>query len=204
MEAMALLQGLLLGATLLWTPGPQNLFLIRQGIRFSHVLLIALIYFLTELTLISLGSLGLGTALSLLAYLQSAFALIACLLLAALGVWHYRRAWWAKGLEVSPAGRMSVARVAGMALALSLLNPVCLFDTLILVGGFASQYEDAKPRIWFTRGAISASFVWFSILACLAVRLAPLLQRPLMVRLLDLGTGTAALVVAVTLLTRWV
>jgi L-lysine exporter family protein LysE/ArgO len=75
-----------------------------------------------------------------------------------------------------------------MALAVSLLNPHVYLDTVVLLGGIASQYQGAL-RWWFVTGAGVASLVWFSMLGFGARFLAPAFERPGTWRVLDVAIG---------------
>ncbi|HCB43711.1 MAG TPA: lysine transporter LysE, partial [Pseudomonas sp.] len=68
-------------------------------------------------------------------------------------------------------------------LAVTLLNPHVYLDTMVLIGSLAAQHS--LPLV-FALGAASASILWFSLLAIGSARLAPVLQRPLTWRLIDL------------------
>jgi len=61
-------------------------------------------------------------------------------------------------------------------------------DTVVLLGSLAAQYEPAL-RVWFTAGALLASLVWFSVLGFGARLLAPVFERPVAWRVLDIVVG---------------
>lgn len=69
----------------------------------------------------------------------------------------------------------------------------------MLVGGLAAQYA-ALPRIFFTAGAISASCLWFFILALGAAYLAPVFRRPRAWQALDCLVGGVMWTIAISLL----
>jgi L-lysine exporter family protein LysE/ArgO len=61
-------------------------------------------------------------------------------------------------------------------------------DTVVLLGSLAAQYEPGL-RVWFTGGAILASLVWFAGLGFGARLLAPVFERPIAWRILDIVVG---------------
>ena len=60
----AALQGFGLSLGLIVALGPQNAFVIRQGLLRSHVFAVCLVCALADILLISLGTLGVGSVLA--------------------------------------------------------------------------------------------------------------------------------------------
>ena len=69
---LSALAGLGLGFSLIIAIGAQNLFVLRQGLRREHVLLVAAICAVSDGLLIVLGVSGVGLALQALPWLLSA------------------------------------------------------------------------------------------------------------------------------------
>ena len=63
MHASPFLEGFGLGATLIIAIGAQNAFVLRQGLLRQYVFITALICFLCDVTLITLGVAGLGVVI---------------------------------------------------------------------------------------------------------------------------------------------
>jgi len=177
--------------------GSQNAFVLRQGLRREHVLPVVLTCALSDALLIVVGVAGLGTAvadrpvvLDVIRWSGAAFLLA----YAALAV---RRALRPGLLDAAAGGGGGLRATLLACLAFTYLNPHVYLDTVLLLGGLASQEEH---RWWFAVGAALASALWFAGLGGGARRLAPKLSRPATWRVLDgLVAGTMT-VVAIRLL----
>ena len=181
------LAGFLTGLGLIAAIGPQNVFIIRQGVARSHVFAVALTAALCDAVLIGIGVAGLGSAVATVSWLAVATALGGAAFLLVYGLLALRSAvrgsvtTWNAAAE----GSSGTARTAVLAtLAISLLNPHVYLDTVVLLGGIGGQL-DAAGRSAFTAGAVSASVVWFFGLAFGARALAPVFRKPVTQRLLD-------------------
>jgi L-lysine exporter family protein LysE/ArgO len=193
----SVLAGFLASAVLIIAIGAQNAFVLRQGLRREHVLLVVLTCALSDLLLILAGIGGLGalvtarpTAVTVIRWVGAAFLLGYAVLAA-------RRAW--RPTALNPADRAPATLRATLltCLALTYLNPHVYLDTVLLLGSVAQRH----PHRWlFGLGAAAASLVWFTALGAGAHRLAPLLARPTAWRVLDASIAVVMLGVATTLL----
>jgi L-lysine exporter family protein LysE/ArgO len=191
---LLLAAGFGLGLSLIVAIGAQNAFVLRQGIRATHVLAVVVICALSDLVLIFLGISGVGlvigrfpVALVVIRWLGAAF-LVGYGLLAA------RRAFLGGRLEVERDGNGSSLRsVVLTVLALTWLNPHVYLDTVLLLGSVANTHGDAG-RWLFGAGAGVASIVWFTALGFGARLLAGVFARPLAWRILD-GVIAATMIV---------
>lgn len=139
--------------------GPQNAFVLRQGIRNEHVLPVVVLCVASDLVLIAAGIAGIGALVTahpsvttIARYGGSAF-LIGYGLLAA------RRAIRPATLTPSEAAPSRLSEVLLSGLALTLLNPHVYLDTVVLLGALANQRSDGRGL--FGVGATVASTVWF-------------------------------------------
>jgi L-lysine exporter family protein LysE/ArgO len=178
------LSGFGLGLSLIIAIGAQNAFVLRQGIRRSHVLVVVLICALSDAALIALGVAGMGAivdraplALTLVRWLGAAF-------LIGYGILAARRAWRPAALHAGPGGGGSRFSVAATCLAFTWLNPHVYLDTVLLLGSLANTHGPSG-RWAFGFGAIVASGVWFTLLGYGARRLSGLFARPVAWRVLD-------------------
>ncbi len=211
-ELSAALAGLGLGASLIIAIGAQNAFVLRRGIHRDHVLAVVVVCVVCDWALIALGAAGFGALVSAFPLLTSIAAWGGAAFLAAYGAMALRSALHPGTLTAEePAGASTdaaadaaanittsvdkVPTLAGStraaiaaALAISLLNPHVYLDTVVLLGSLAAQYEPAL-RVWFTAGAMLASLVWFAGLGFGARLLAPLFERPVAWRVLDIIVG---------------
>lgn len=187
---MPLLAGLGLGFSLIIAIGAQNVFVLRQGIRREHVLLVAAICAASDAVLIVVGVSGIGAATAALPWLVPAIRWAGALFLLGYGLLAARRAVVPPGevlaadtvaaettTEVPASGSFpgatatlvkaqplaTAASVALTCLALTWLNPHVYLDTVFLLGSVAGTQGD---RRWeFALGAMLASVAWFFSLA---------------------------------------
>lgn len=185
--------GLLVGASLIIAIGAQNAFVLAQGLRREHHLAVALVCMVCDALLIAAGVFGLASLLQLypLALELARWGGVVFLLCYALLA--LRRAMSAEALRAGDAPPRSLRSVLLATLAVTLLNPHVYVDTVVLVGSIGAQQP--TPGI-FALGAVTASILWFGLLATGAARLAPLLSRPITWRLIDLGVALMMLSVA--------
>ena len=67
------LEGIALGASLIIAIGPQNVFVIQQGILRQHVFLAAFVCTLVDVVLIIVGAAGFGTLIAIIPSLKTYF-----------------------------------------------------------------------------------------------------------------------------------
>jgi len=179
------LQGFLLQASLILVIGPQNAFVLRQGLARRHVLLVCAAASAVDVALVFLGAAGFGTLVASNPWLLEAAAWGGAAFLAVYGTMAARRALSPRALEAGAgAPETRAAALAGIA-AVSLLNPHVYLDTVVLVGGLAGQQPDAAARALFAAGAGAMSAVWFFATGLGASALAPVLARPAAWRVID-------------------
>lgn len=87
-----------------------------------------------------------------------------------------------------------VTTVAATGLMLSILNPHAWVDSLVVLGTMANAF--GADKWWFALGAVLASVVWLSLLACGSAVLAKVLDRPRTWQIIDAVVGVIMLVVA--------
>ncbi|MCR2763939.1 LysE/ArgO family amino acid transporter [Microbacterium sp. zg.B48] len=206
------LAGLGLGFSLIIAIGAQNLFVLRQGLRREHVVLVAAICAISDAVLIALGVSGVGLVLTAVPWLIDVVRWAGAAFLFAYGLLAARRAWRPSGGALAPTETPSdpldrsprattvapqtpqasalIARAAPRALpvaltclALTWLNPHVYLDTVFLLGSIASTHGHAR---WlFAAGAMAASVIWFFALAFGARYLSRWLGTPRAWRILD-------------------
>ncbi|MDH4572804.1 LysE/ArgO family amino acid transporter [Salinicola acroporae] len=199
----SVIQGLLVGFTLIVAIGAQNAFVLRQGLRREHGWLVAGICAGCDLALVAVGVAGLAPLIT-----SSATALQ----LARWGgvgwlVWQaaiaFRRARRPRRLEMATTANdlsAAAARPVILAtLAVTLLNPHVYLDTVVMLGIIGGQQPSPAG---FVAGASLASLVWFFGLVGMAHWLSPKLQDPRWWQGIDIAVGAIMLLVAWQLATR--
>ena len=184
MSVFPALQGFLLGGGLIIAIGAQNAFILRQGLLREHVFILCLVASVSDAFLIFLGVAGMGALVQSVPGLIFYVTVLGALFLSAYAMLAARRALSPGSLSVSQEKGGPLGRSLAILLAFTFFNPHVYLDTVILVGGIASQYMGGE-RLAFTIGAATASFVWFFSLGYGARLLAPLFERPVSWRILD-------------------
>ena len=194
----ALVTGALTGLSLIVVIGAQNAFVLRQGIRRSHVGVVVASCAVSDLALILAGVAGVGAVVDRAGWLIDVVTWLGVAFLVGYGIASIRRALRPQTLEASGQAEVTVRAVALQVLALTWLNPHVYLDTVVLLGSIAQSHGPAG-RWWFGAGASIGSVVWFSALGFGATRLAPLLARPRAWQVLDLTIGLVMFVIAASL-----
>lgn len=163
--------GLILGLSLIISIGAQNLFVIKQGLRRESAYLCAWVCFLCDVILIVLGACGVSAFLLAFPKLKIAILIIGVLfllyyaltaLLNAMKIQTMRENL--QKLQSQTQTNQSAKKLILFALSFSILNPQAILDTMVIIGGNASQYAVASKDL-FILGTITASFIWFMGLA---------------------------------------
>ena len=182
-------QGVALGAAMILPLGPQNAFVMNQGIRRQYPLMVAGLCALSDLILICAGIFG-GSAL----LMQSPWLMalvtwggVAFLLWYGFGA---LKTAFSQQLELANAEVLKQGswRIIVTMLAVTWLNPHVYLDTFVVLGSLGGQLA-AEPKRWFALGTISASFIWFFGLALLAAWLAPRLRTAKAQRIINVVVG---------------
>nr|WP_221269775.1 LysE family transporter [Deinococcus budaensis] len=192
------MRGLTLGLSLIVAIGPQNAFVLRQGLTRRHALLAALACSLCDTGLTALGVLGVGALLARSPVLVTLGTLMGAAFLLWYGWRSFQAARQPGPLQTEGQVAQTTGTVIATAAAFSLLNPHALLDTVVLIGG-ASAGLDERARLAFLGGAVAASWLWFFALALLAGRLAPLMRSARAWRVLDVLIGGVMWSIAVGL-----
>jgi len=200
MPISAFTTGFAVSATLIVAIGAQNAFVLRQGLRREHVLLIVAFCALADLLLISAGVAGVSSVLGQAPHLTLFLTAAGTVFLAWYGFRALARARSATSMDVAEGTRRltirnAVAQVAGF----TFLNPHVYLDTVLLIGSIGAR-QPTDARFWFVGGAAVASGAWFSTLGFGARLLRPVFRTPRAWQVLDTIIGVTMLVLAATLL----
>lgn len=192
------LPGFILGFSLILAIGAQNAFVLRQGLRRTHVFWVCLTCAVSDAILIAAGVAGFGALAQAVPWFGPAMQFGG----AAFLLWYGARAFlsaWRGGAHLAAAEDAAVPLlpVLATAIALTWLNPHVYLDTVVLIGSIAAQYPD---RLAFGLGAVTASFVFFFSLGYGARALAPVFARPRAWQILDVVIGAVMWGIAIKLL----
>jgi L-lysine exporter family protein LysE/ArgO len=190
--------GLLTGLSLIVAIGAQNAFVLRQGLRRSHVGAVVAVCAGSDLVLIVAGVAGVGVVVDLAPWAVEVVRWLGVAFLTAYGVASLRRARRPEVLAVDGDAPEARGGVVAKAVALTWLNPHVYLDTVLLLGSIAGTHGD-PGRWWFAGGACAASILWFAALGYGARLAAPRLADPRAWQVLDVVIGLVMLAIAARL-----
>lgn len=192
--------GFLTGLSLIVAFGPQNAFLLRQGMTGAHVWQLCLFCTLSDALLIFAGVAGFGALAGVLPGLPLVLTLGGAAFLACYGLLRLRAAWRGDYAGGAVAASGSLGAVLATAAALTWLNPHVYLDTMVLIGALATAFESPVHRAAFGTGAALASALFFFGTGYGARLLAPVMTSPRAWALLDSVIGVTMLALAAGLL----
>ena len=151
------IQGFIIGSSLIIAIGPQNLFVINQGLKKNFVFIVVLICSLSDSLLIVCGIYLSNNILSLNTSLITIMKLIGGIWLILYGINKIKnsRQHEIKSSEINAA---SFTKVVLTTLAITYANPHVYLDTVILLGSISINFDN---KLYFGLGAIFASFIFF-------------------------------------------
>jgi|TARA_B110000090_G_scaffold35878_1_gene38965 L-lysine exporter family protein LysE/ArgO len=193
------LAGFSLSISLILAIGSQNAFVLKQGIKKQHVLLICTICALSDAILITIGIAGFGVLVTEHPFIEDYSRYGGALFLIVYSALSFKSAF-SQNHVLKPASELqsSTLKTVAMCLAFTWLNPHVYLDTVVLLGSISTQYGD--ERFQFTMGAILASFTFFFSLGYCAQFLAPIFENPKAWKVLEFIVGFTMLFIALTLI----
>ena len=199
MSASIFVQGFLLQASLILALGAQNIFVLNSGLRRQRHLLVAFVSSVCDTLLIFVGVLGVATIFVQIPILKIGLGVVGVGFLFFYGLLKLKEA--KNGIQISLDSKQttSIRQTILAALGFSLLNPHVYLDTVVLIGGYSSQFEQLQERFYFGAGASVFSTLWFFGLAMLASFGSRLLSSPKAMRGVALVSGIIILVLAMKL-----
>jgi L-lysine exporter family protein LysE/ArgO len=151
------IQGFIIGSSLILAIGPQNLYVINQGLKKNFVFIVVLICSLSDSLLIVCGIYLSNNILSLNTSIITIMKLIGGIWLILYGINKIKnsRQHEIKSSEINAA---SFTKVVLTTLAITYANPHVYLDTVILLGSISINFDS---KFYFGLGAIFASFIFF-------------------------------------------
>ncbi|MDN3523607.1 LysE/ArgO family amino acid transporter [Halomonas ramblicola] len=193
------LTGLVVCGGIIVAIGAQNAYVLGQATRREHHWWSAGLCMLGDLLLIGAGMFGISALLLAVPAMLEALRWAGVAFLGWLALQGLRRALTGQGgLDVVAGEGRGLGRVLLATLAVTLLNPQVYLDTLLLIPSVGAQQQSASA---FVAGAVTASVLWFSLLAWGGAALSPWLSRPGAWRLIDGAIGVMMAVIALQLAT---
>ena len=148
--------GFLTGLTLIFAIGPQNVFVIEQGLKKQFIFLVCLVCALSDLILIFLG-------IFLFNYFSYYFNNVVELILNILLIIFLSFFIYGKIKEIFKFRSLEFIKTLGF----TYLNPHVYSDTVFFLGNFSKSFN-IENKIYFGIGASIASFLFFFSLGYLS------------------------------------
>jgi L-lysine exporter family protein LysE/ArgO len=192
---IAFLKGFGAGSGLIIAIGAQNAFVLSQGIKKNHYIVIPLICAVCDALLITLGVTGMGLFLASSRTLSLMAGLGGAVFLFLYGLRSFKSALAGGSLSSDEKTGTSLKTAVLTTLAVTLLNPHVYLDTVVLLGSLSSQFHP-PAHLYFGAGAVMASFSWFFALGVGGRLLAPVFTREVSWRVLNSLVGITMWVIA--------
>ena len=151
------IQGFIIGSSLIIAIGPQNLFVINQGLKKNFVFIVVLICSLSDSLLIVCGIYLSNNILSLNTSLITIMKLIGGIWLILYGISKIKNSRQHE-INSNAYNESSFSKVIVTTLAITYANPHVYLDTVILLGSISINFDN---KLYFGLGAIFASFIFF-------------------------------------------
>jgi len=196
---LTFLKGFGTGGGLIIAIGAQNAFVLSQGVKKRHYLIIPLVCAICDALLIALGVTGMGTLIASSQPLSMIAGIGGALFLFIYGLGSFKSAYKGGSLSASEKTTNTLKSAILTTLAVTLLNPHVYLDTVILLGTLSSQFQ-TPGHLYFGAGAMVASFAWFFSLSIGGKMLAPFFARELSWRILDTLVGATMWIIAYSVL----
>lgn len=170
MDPAALAHGAVLALALIAPLGPQNTLVLGEGVRsapYRAALPVALTAALCDTLLIAIGLAGLSFALRVEPRMRDAITACAAIYLTwfGLSLWRAGHGQGAPGAALATAPASTLRGRLARIVAMSLLNPHAVLDTVVVLGAGAAVYRTAAGRVSFALAAALVSWLWFPALA---------------------------------------
>lgn len=180
-----LILGFLLGASLIVAIGPQNVFVIEQGLKKQFTFLVCLICSICDVVLISIG-------LFLFTYFDNYFNpqvelilnLLLIIFLANFVLNKIRESYRGVSFNLEKKGEAR-KRILIKALGFSLLNPHVYSDTVFFIGNVSKDLQ-LEEKIFFGIGASLASITFFFLTGYLSQSFSDYLSNEKIMKKIDL------------------
>lgn len=193
-------KGFFITFSLIVAIGAQNAYILKLGLQRTYVPIVVLLCILFDISLISIGVLGLGTIIEGNQLLINTIAIIGIVFLTIYGLLSFKAAIKNESLKIDDKVKTNpLKKVIGMLLVFTFLNPHTYLDTILLIGGIGANIEN-DLKVYFLLGAACASTLWFSLLGFGARLLIPLFQKPITWKILDIAIGFIMLTIAYSLI----
>lgn len=194
------IQGFIVCFGLIVSIGAQNAFLLKQGILKQHIFWIALLCFLGDVFLMTIGVLGLGSLIAELPVLSFIISLLGAVFLLSYGSRSFISVFKSgEYLVASGENATSLKKALLITFAITFLNPHVYIDTVVIVGSIGGKL-DFTEKMYFLAGTLCCSLLWFFGIGYGARLLSPYFAKRRTWQILDAVTGLIMYFIAFSLL----
>ena len=151
------IQGFIIGSSLIIAIGPQNLYVINQGLKKNYILIVVLLCSLSDSLLIVCGIYLSNSLLNLNESLIITMKLIGGIWLILYGINKIKNSN-SHNIENKEFKESSLNKIVFTTLAITYANPHVYLDTVVLLGSISVNFDN---KFYFGLGAIVASFIFF-------------------------------------------
>ena len=156
-----LIQGIIIGGTLIIAIGPQNLFVIHQGLKKSFVFTVTLFCSLSDSLLIVIGIYLSNYIVKINPSIIGIIKVLGGIWLIFYGLNKFRKLNQIKDINKQLNTINKYGKVLITLFFITFANPHVYLDTIILLGSLSTNFDD---QFSFGIGAILASFLFFFFL----------------------------------------
>ena len=153
-----LIQGFIIGSTLIIAIGPQNLYVINQGLKKKFVFAVVLFCSLSDSILIIVGINLSNIIVNINPYTISIFKILGGIWLSFYGIIKIIKINYFKDLNRIDNQNENFKKNLFTLFLITYANPHVYLDTVILIGSISTNFEH---KLFFGLGAIIASFIFF-------------------------------------------
>jgi L-lysine exporter family protein LysE/ArgO len=181
----SLINGFLLGLSLILAIGAQNAFVLQQGIKREYVVWVCSICALSDALLMGLGIFGFSQIFQTFPWIKPLATLAGASFLLIYGISRLWAVFKPHALNTSTrTTQKKLKQIILITLAFTWLNPHVYVDTVLLVGTASLPYQQYALFFWL--GCVLSSFVFFFSLGFGARFLQPWFTKEKSWKILDL------------------
>mgnify|MGYP001479065054 CR=1 FL=1 len=197
----SLFTGLLLGFSLIIAIGPQNIFVLRQGLLKKNVFLVASFCSISDILLIFIGIGGISLIFENIINSYSDFLFgISALWLLGYGMLRLFSSLKNESkLKIDTEENGSALSILFTLFIITFANPHVYLDTVILIGSVSQQFS-GNEKYMFGMGSSIASIIFFFSLAYGAKLIVPVMENSSSWRILDFFIGVIMSIIAFNLI----
>ena len=195
------IKGFSLAFSLIVAIGAQNSFVLKQGLKKEHLLIIVFLCIFFDVLLIGFGVFGLGFIVSRNQFIIKYIAIIGIIFLLWYAFNSIKSAIKANYINDNKLeNKSNLKELIIILLVLTFLNPHVYLDTVLLIGSIGASYTLFEEKVLFFFGCSFASILWFILLGYGARFISPLFNKNITWVILDIIIAIVMLLIAYSLI----